>query len=89
MLLPTFTNTTTPGHVELIEHMNLTCFKNAQITVTFLRNREALQVYPKACVMYSFSSKDGDKEGLCLSILVLYHPWIGFILVLCHHMVAQ
>ena len=37
MLRYTSIRTSTAKHVKLIDHMNLTCFKNAQITRTSLR----------------------------------------------------
>ena len=38
MLFPTPLRATTPRHTELIYYMNLTCFKNGQITCNSLRN---------------------------------------------------
>ena len=75
MLLPTSTHTTTSRHLELIEHMHLTCFKTQKKTRTFLRNsKSSFQSYPN-CVTRSISSKLVGKEGLYLTILVLYPPW--------------
>ena len=38
MFLPTILHTTTARHVELVDLVNLTCHKHAQITRTSLRN---------------------------------------------------
>ena len=73
MLLSTSMRTTTARYIELIDHIKLTIFKNAQITHNSLRNSKNTLDYPKACVTHSYSSIAGGAEGICLTILVLYH----------------
>ena len=51
MLLPTSMHATTARHAELIDHLNLTCFKGTQI----------ISIYSKASVNASFLFKDGGK----------------------------
>ena len=44
-------------HVEIIDYMNLTCFKNAQITRIPEEIAKTLPTHPNACVALSFSWK--------------------------------
>ena len=62
MLLPTSYHTTTADEVNLL---TLPC-----------EIAKALQIYRKAFVTHSFFSKIRGEEGICLAILVLYHPCV-------------
>ena len=76
VLLRTSIHTTTARLGELIDQMNLTCFKNSQITLTSLRKSKSTSVLSQGLRHVLFPSiKVGGEEGLFLAILVLFHPW--------------
>ena len=59
MLLPTLIHTATVNHFELIDRINITCFKNAEINRISLRNSKALHIYPNAFFFFRVGGKAG------------------------------
>ena len=83
MLLPTFIHIKPATHVKLIGHMNLTCFKNVQRTLTSLRNNKSTADLSQCLrnALFFFKSRRGIRSlsgypGIVSSLCLTFHLFI-------------